>query len=569
MGGGGGKILDSPKTGDNSEFEGSDDLENDNQKDTAWENPTFKTFEEYFTDLNITKDTITEEDYTGNGSLSNPYVVHSTKGFLYLMNYSLSNLSLINKYLELNCDIILNDETFDKDGNVYGGDGVVYNWGVIEYRKNLSFDGNNHIIKGYCVIESDELTGEFSKYLFDRETKIVENVVFENVYVYGGGCNNVSAVSLVITTISNVKMLSGVVIGNGDRTMTFASIGYYIYDSVNYCDVYSYYQGASGFVQDIYKEMKNCVNYGNILVENRKSSTGNGRGAGFVQRARNQAVVENCINYGEISARGKSQCGGIVSWGRGIIRNCINYGNIYCGSDTGGIVAYKSEAALAIISCKNYGYIFANKNSKYTCGSIFGSIGSDYINQQLEIRNCYAVQTDGIAIMGRASYKANDEVVDVSISNCKIDIVGNDYEVAYCLVGAAGAEYLRYNFSNIEINVLGTGCKKLALIYNKISLDSDKLNIKNVIVNVADGNANIKPTTYRDKGNPYINIDGVIFIQAGNMVYYGSDFSGFYTDWKSGKIGLKAIDGKGFYQGNVSESTLQEKGFVKKLSVLD
>ena len=47
--------------------------------------------------------------------------------------------------------------------------------------------------------------------------------------------------------------------------------------------------------------------------------------------------------------------------------------------------------------------------------------------------------------------------------------------------------------------------------------------------------------------------------------FYGTDFSGFYTDWKSGEIEIKALSGKGFYQVSVTEEMLLAKGFVKKV----
>ena len=46
--------------------------------------------------------------------------------------------------------------------------------------------------------------------------------------------------------------------------------------------------------------------------------------------------------------------------------------------------------------------------------------------------------------------------------------------------------------------------------------------------------------------------------------YFGSDFSGFNIDFKTGKLGLKAFSGKGFYQGRVTEKYLEDNGFIKK-----
>ena len=43
--------------------------------------------------------------------------------------------------------------------------------------------------------------------------------------------------------------------------------------------------------------------------------------------------------------------------------------------------------------------------------------------------------------------------------------------------------------------------------------------------------------------------------------YYGSDFSGFYYSWKTGKIGLTYLDGVGAFQGEMTEAYLQSRGY--------
>ena len=93
-------------------------------------------------------DTITKEDCTGSGTKSDPYVVHSTKVFLYLQGNGISGLNIDNKYFELACDVVLNDESYDDNGNPISGDGVVYKWEPINYGRNAFFDGKNHSIKG-------------------------------------------------------------------------------------------------------------------------------------------------------------------------------------------------------------------------------------------------------------------------------------------------------------------------------------------------------------------------------------------------------------------------------------
>ena len=46
--------------------------------------------------------------------------------------------------------------------------------------------------------------------------------------------------------------------------------------------------------------------------------------------------------------------------------------------------------------------------------------------------------------------------------------------------------------------------------------------------------------------------------------YYGTDFSGFYFSWRTGKIGLVALDGRGQFQGKIDEKWLNNKGYSKQ-----
>ena len=92
---------------------------------------------------------------------------------------------------------------------------------------------------------------------------------------------------------------------------------------------------------------------------------------------------------------------------------------------------------------------------------------------------------------------------------------------------------------------------------------------KNIILDLST-------TSYTTRTN-YINNNTADFLAENIMIrlynrnnnteikhYYGTDFSGFYSNWKSGEIGLKALSGKGFYQSTLTEQMLIEKGYTKK-----
>ena len=67
------------------------------------------------------------------------------------MKYDYSKIRLENKYVELGCDIVLNDEIFDKNGNASGGDGVIYKCSLFaeSLAKNIKINGQGHCIKGF------------------------------------------------------------------------------------------------------------------------------------------------------------------------------------------------------------------------------------------------------------------------------------------------------------------------------------------------------------------------------------------------------------------------------------
>ena len=273
--------------------------------------------------------------------------------------------------------------------------------------------------------------------------------------------------------------------------------------------------------------------------------------------------IENCVNYGNIDAGLENgQSGGIVAWAKGTIKGCKNYGYIKGRYALGGMVGYKPEGNLTILSCENYGKIISSQ-TKYTSGGILGSF-CDADIYETQIRDCYTIVSIGSGIVGTCDKGKIGGNPVLSVTRCKADIVSNDEEDIYCLFGNLANIYYKAYFSNIEINVIGNGIKRVTLIYNKVGLDRDLLNIKNVIINISNKNTKFYPNRYNDKGNLKFNIDGLIVNQAGNRCYYGTDFSGFYCDWKSGKIGLKALNGKGFYQGEVNEEVLASNGFVKK-----
>ena len=258
-GGRGGNSLNSPKTGNDSGINASE-----NGEEYV---VTYKTYDDYFLDLNIKAETITEHDYTGVGSASDPLVVHSMKGFLFLTNYALSGISVANKYIELDCDIVLNEETFDKDGNPSGGDGYVYEWKPVTNFSNVFFDGNNHTIFG--LFFDDMSTTKAA--LFNSSLKVAQNLRIENVYLKAKANVATLTTNGNKLTINNVYTKNGTIKGN--HTLAgIATIANHVENSSNGVDIIQIetdtHYGWGHFAGIVHTSSGvnciNCDNYGNI-----------------------------------------------------------------------------------------------------------------------------------------------------------------------------------------------------------------------------------------------------------------------------------------------------------------
>ena len=363
MGGGGANSLNSPKTGDN----GENHLPENGEEYTV----TYRTYDDYFTYYNITSETISKQDLTGTGSSSDPFVVHSTKGFLFLTNYSLSKTNLRNKYVSIECDIVLNDEVFDENGNPSGGDGIVYSWSHVTKYTAGYFEGNGHYIKGAYfkddaqtksnislfgeVLEMRNLTIENSylkagKYVFGVASRmgLLENVHAKNIYLTGVG--DVAGISNIFSGQAKNCSFSGKISNSSSRTgglfLTMNGKDF-LYACVNYADM-------------------NCVSVsGGLVAQN------NGGGV----------RIKDCINYGNLNCSAYSNGGALgISSGNCVISNFKNYGNISSTSnDIGGIVG-RQDGDLVIESCFNAGKI---ETPSSLAGEFVGNIRNDTSKRSL------------------------------------------------------------------------------------------------------------------------------------------------------------------------------------------
>ena len=459
----------------------------------------------------------------GNGTSTFPYQINSTKDFLAIC---LLFGEIKNAYIDVNCDIILNEEKFDIDGKPSRGDGIVYKWINLHPYTSLNscylnFNGNK-IIGLYQ--DSPSYCGMFYSWSGIRQ-KEIKNCCFENVFIRG---SSASILGKDIGIIENCIAQSGYIVSLYDKSEScvFASYATSIINCKNYINVYGEAQySISSFSCNVREEVRNCINYGDMKVG--KCSTG-----GIVKSGK---IITDCINYGNITMSTAHAVAGIASSACKVVR-CENYGDLVSSSSRSAILIAADYQTVDILYCKNFGSL--GDSSQQADGVI--SFIPNY-NSEGQIINIYGCEMN-FNINGRLVSLAKswiNKVAEINVKNCVL------------------------NFDNV------TTTSGAALIYNfstHLNPDVVIMNVENVIVNVTSDKIEKVSLTNHKKLTTFKNI--IIMIKNKNVEYnsyYGSSFFGFYMDLKTGKIGLKVLSGRGFYQGRVSEELLTTKGFEKKV----
>ena len=628
MGGGGANSLNSPEIGDNSE-------EKQDQKENKAEfiEPTIKPYSQYFEDLNISTATITEEDFVGNGSASNPYLVKSTRGFLYLTNTEVSGITLNNKHIVLDCDIMLNDEIFDEDGKCSGGDGVVYEWSPIITASMLSLDGKGHTISNYYI---NDITKEYVG-LFNARLNTVQNLNLKDFFLCGK--IRVSAISSVIgehNLFKNINILSGTIAGSS-RLYGLCAMVATLENCTNYANIKQIEEVAikdniAGFA-DATVNVANCKNFGNIEAYEV------GYCGGIACSVRS-GTIKNCQNFGKIEKKKSSACtgvGGIIGYAYASqILNCENYGDI-CSlyTNNAGICGYMYQISSYFYGCKNFGKIergggicgqgvpcdiFACENYgvMFNASGIYSKMEGAGLNKDniATIKDCVV---DCILVCTGATYGvvATTSNCDTDFVDCKIkasikgttpgtyglitnqnnkfqwnfknmdfkasfDVTNANFYLFYYVWGTSHIKLIdsKFKISGIDVYLCGETIGKMSL--ERVELDifsntkcvkmkntsANKISLESVLLKEKIG-ASISNTSIVALTQNTVKINGLVrSIESNNvklLEYYGSDFSQFCLNYKTGQLGIRAISGKNLFQGKVTEELLQNKGFVKKV----
>ena len=426
----------------------------------TWVEPTVKSFDEYFTDNNITAETITEADLTGTGSSTDPYVVHSTNGFWWLANNSLSGIKLQSKYLEIDCDIVLNEEEFDENGNVSGGDGIVYQWKPL-FAGQSTINGKGSEVRGLYYNGEESFVGLFTaraesggNYYLDE----ISSLDIKYFYLFSTE-SNISALISGCWTIDNCNTYNGTVKGKNNVGGIAGSSGSTITNCNNHASVYATGINVGGIVGINSRKIVACSNFGLVTATqytggvigycsyengavNIKDSknfgqinggiSGTGGIIGYFAVARSQTSnVLGCMNYGVVVATGsQDSVGGIIATLKGSgtavvnISYCLNYADIDAPKqNVAGIVSSVSASSNAMLtlnidSCRNEGNLFG----MYRVAGIIQYFGS---NVECLIKNCInkgsiASEKPSSSVAGVVASMYNNNVTNtICIYNCK------------------------------------------------------------------------------------------------------------------------------------------------------
>ena len=492
---------------------------------------------------------------SGNGSATNPYIVRSTKGFLWLSNSAVSGIYMSNKYIQICCDIVLNEECFDKSGKPSGGDGVVYQWQPISHGANSDINFNNHSILG--LFFNDE--GKETVSLFGSvQIYNVSNLNFKNIFIKAK--KKVAALCFISRgTIRNCKVLSGSLIGESYVASLVSENGNIIEDCENYATIEASGNNASGLTNGLGNmgEINNCSNYGDV-------SAHTWVGGLYCATFGGTKYINNCNNYGKIVSE-DGRVGGIMgsyiaSSGKLYIDSCKNFGEVFGG------ISYGAVAGIIGIA---YGFVQISNSSNYadvysrdiTAGIVANvSVGSDNVKEgRIDIINCYNHSSN--SIIGAVSAGQKDYVLEVSLKGVENNYTRKNDAALVQYAKQSNGGVLKLFVKDCKINLLSkeifTGNAIVRFLTGNIYLDK-------VLINANCINSNFKQFLMNNQSEQLLNLNNIVINNLESKWFAGSDFSGFYVDFKTGQIGLKAFSGKGFYQGKVTEELLLAKGYEKK-----
>jgi len=196
-------------------------------------------------------------------------------------------------------------------------------------------------------------------------------------------------------------------------------------------------------------------------------------------------------------------------------------------------------------------------------GYLFGSTNLTK-NNVINMYNCFANSGSGEQFF-QSQHSRADACVELNISNCTL--LHDSYNRKNIgLFAASIVCKVNINIENLKIRIISDNLK-VGYFRELYGIGELKLNAKNLYVEFFGENITFNDAFYYYPPNIekyQINCDSLIF-NYNNLFgdYYGTDFSAFYFSWRTGKIGLIALDGRGSFQGKIDEDWLLNKGYQK------
>lgn len=326
----------------------------------------------------------------GLGTAAYPYQISNAaqlKLFHDIVNGENNRQQNLAACATLTADIVLNDGTFDEDGNYTPGPSgaALTEWSPMgnQYRTAIysgTFDGAGHTIQGvYCnsyrgasglfgyidgaTIRGVRVTGYFNADRAENSGCIVAFAQNSRIT----GC--VSTAS--INGRHSVQSSTGGIVGIADSSTQVS-------DCINYGTVKcitseTYTSNAGGIVGWLagYSTVTNCSNFGTIIGLVNGSSTPNGGSTppiyvGGIVGTTNSGSISDCYNAGAVRINEQSSssstqgAGGIAGYAGNDaqhpihISNCYNVGSVTAANANamlGGIVGWSGFDSVAITNC--------------------------------------------------------------------------------------------------------------------------------------------------------------------------------------------------------------------------
>ena len=340
---------------------------------------------------------------TGSGTESDPYQIGTAdqlKRFRDIVNASNGQTPNRGACAVLMNDIVLNDGTFDANGN-YTTTGLIganpEEWTPIGKYTNSqdnapytgTFDGQGHSIKGlYVNSASDDYVGLFGCLEGAAVRNLTVDGYVQGCYVVSGIAGDASANSTIENCRNNCRAVSEFVTGRSS--------------------LYLYVGGIVGLAKDT--TIVGCINTGAVEARGSNDMSRASKAAGIVGILNGNVIVKNCYNTGEINVTGdkmtEGTAGGIAgsrTLGGNTVSDCYNLGAVtvsYTGNydeyiaKVGGIMGYSFFSGTTVSNCYSVGTLTS------TTGTGTSYIGGVVGITDGTVENCYYLDSTATKAVG-------------------------------------------------------------------------------------------------------------------------------------------------------------------------